>query len=133
MGVYLVVIGLVLAFAFGTIAWPYAKYDFSEPLAALAILVAAASMYRAFLPGLTPTGYRGEVAVVVVACFVAVAAKYAAAFAVAALATEWVVVARPWASDGANRPRALAFGLAVTMVWLYVEILRILSILRGND
>ncbi|MBB5832268.1 Bax inhibitor-1/YccA family protein [Brachybacterium aquaticum] len=27
----------------------------------------------------------------------------------------------------------LAFGLAVTMVWLYVEILRILSILRGND
>lgn len=27
----------------------------------------------------------------------------------------------------------LAFGLAVTMVWLYVEILRILAILRGND
>ena len=37
-------------FAFGTIAWPYAKYDFSEPLAALAILVAADAMYRAFLP-----------------------------------------------------------------------------------
>jgi uncharacterized YccA/Bax inhibitor family protein len=27
----------------------------------------------------------------------------------------------------------LAFGLAVTMVWLYVEILRILAILRGSD
>ena len=27
----------------------------------------------------------------------------------------------------------LAFGVAVTMVWLYVEVLRILMILRGND
>ena len=27
----------------------------------------------------------------------------------------------------------LAFGIAVTMVWLYVEVLRILMILRGND
>ncbi|ATG55565.1 hypothetical protein CFK41_12875 [Brachybacterium ginsengisoli] len=27
----------------------------------------------------------------------------------------------------------LAFGVTVTMVWLYVEILRILAILRGND
>ena len=26
-----------------------------------------------------------------------------------------------------------AFGLTVTLVWLYVEILRILAILRGND
>ena len=28
---------------------------------------------------------------------------------------------------------SVAFGLTVTLVWLYVEILRILSILRGND
>ncbi|MGC5628630.1 Bax inhibitor-1/YccA family protein [Georgenia sp. Z1344] len=28
---------------------------------------------------------------------------------------------------------AAAFGLAVTLIWLYVEILRILAILRGND
>ena len=27
----------------------------------------------------------------------------------------------------------LGFGIAVTMVWLYVEVLRILMILRGND
>lgn len=27
----------------------------------------------------------------------------------------------------------VAFGLAVTLVWLYIEILRILAILRGND
>lgn len=26
-----------------------------------------------------------------------------------------------------------AFGLTVTLVWLYVEILRILAILRGDD
>jgi uncharacterized YccA/Bax inhibitor family protein len=26
-----------------------------------------------------------------------------------------------------------AFGLTVTLVWLYVEILRVLAILRGND
>lgn len=36
-----------------------------------------------------------------------------------------------------HTPRAYAwrcaFGLAVTMVWLYIEILRILAILRGND
>ena len=28
---------------------------------------------------------------------------------------------------------SVAFGLTVTLIWLYVEILRILSILRGND
>ena len=26
-----------------------------------------------------------------------------------------------------------AFGLTVTLVWLYIELLRILAILRGND
>ena len=26
-----------------------------------------------------------------------------------------------------------AFGLMVTIVWLYLEVLRVLSILRGND
>jgi len=26
-----------------------------------------------------------------------------------------------------------AFGLTVTLVWLYLEILRVLAILRGND
>jgi uncharacterized YccA/Bax inhibitor family protein len=26
-----------------------------------------------------------------------------------------------------------AFGLTVTIVWLYIELLRILAILRGND
>ncbi|CAB4641024.1 unannotated protein [freshwater metagenome] len=26
-----------------------------------------------------------------------------------------------------------AFGLMVTIVWLYMEVLRLLSILRGND
>jgi len=26
-----------------------------------------------------------------------------------------------------------AFGLMVTIVWLYMEVLRVLSILRGND
>ena len=28
---------------------------------------------------------------------------------------------------------AAAFGLAVTLIWLYVEIVRILAILRGSD
>jgi uncharacterized YccA/Bax inhibitor family protein len=26
-----------------------------------------------------------------------------------------------------------AFGLMVTIIWLYMEVLRVLSILRGND
>jgi len=26
-----------------------------------------------------------------------------------------------------------AFGLAVTIIWIYIEMLRILAILRGND
>ena len=26
-----------------------------------------------------------------------------------------------------------AFGLTVTIIWLYIELLRILAILRGND
>jgi uncharacterized YccA/Bax inhibitor family protein len=26
-----------------------------------------------------------------------------------------------------------AFGLTVTIIWIYIEILRILAILRGND
>jgi uncharacterized YccA/Bax inhibitor family protein len=26
-----------------------------------------------------------------------------------------------------------AFGLAVTIIWIYIELLRILAILRGND
>jgi len=26
-----------------------------------------------------------------------------------------------------------AFGLIVTIIWLYMEVLRVLSILRGND
>ena len=211
-------------YAFGTIAWPYAKFDFSEPLAALAILVAADATYRAFPNRESPALSRGEagqpppiptppsspkpppfsgsplrrergdaaleptpparqarnehatprgmawkqgeertmrhgahgdgsrarnepcdtapnpgrrtegagggnhertergvskyrdwhtVAVVVVACLVAIATKYAAAFAVAALAIEGIAVARPWASPPAQRRRILALGSAV--------------------
>ncbi|MEE1651607.1 Bax inhibitor-1/YccA family protein [Brachybacterium sp. J144] len=40
-------------------------------------------------------------------------------------------------AESAGAPRVYAwrcaFGLAVTMVWLYIEVLRILAILRGND
>ena len=105
-------------YAFATIAWPYAKFDFSEPLAALAILVAADAILRAFPPGAAsgfpvPGGIARPAATTAVACLIAVAAKYAAAFAVAALAVEWLVVARPWAGPPARRRRALAFGAAV--------------------
>lgn len=125
-------------FAFGTIAWPYAKYDFSEPLAALAILIAfdaarGAIPLRAnpdcsFEGALSPALGR-FVAVVVVACLVAIAAKYAAAFAVAALAIEWAVASRPWVGDSGHRRRVITFGLITAAPFVAVGALA-LGILR---
>jgi hypothetical protein len=124
-------------YAFGTVAWPYAKYDFSEPLASAAILVAADAMYRA-LPA-RPAHDVGDhrdpplarsIAVVVVASLVAIAAKYAAALGVAALATEWLVGALPGVGDGANRRRTLTFGLAVTAPFFAVGAVAITVLLR---
>ena len=36
-------------------------------------------------------------------------------------------------SHSARESWRAAFGLTVTIVWLYIELLRILAILRGND
>jgi hypothetical protein len=104
-------------YAFGTIAWPYAKYDFSEPLAALAILVAVDVVYRT-VPRRDHRELRGHITVarglaVAVACLVAVAAKYSAGFAIAFVALEWCIVARPWATSSAVRRPALRFGVSV--------------------
>jgi hypothetical protein len=125
-------------YAFGTIAWPYAKYDFSEPLAAFAILVAADATCRAFSPPPPSRQERGEskyrdvtaVAVVVVACLVAIATKYAAVFAVAALATCGIIVARPWADPPAGRRRFLAFGVAVATPFAVGGAIAIVMLLR---
>jgi hypothetical protein len=68
--------------------------------------------------------------VVVVACLVAVAAKYAAAFAVGALAVEWIVVARPWNNSATERRRASIFIVAVATAFVVGGSIAIAILLR---
>lgn len=43
------------AFGLGTLAWPYAKYDFAEPTASLALTLAVLAIQRIFPPTITPS------------------------------------------------------------------------------
>lgn len=49
---YRPVVALIVAAAFGlgTLAWPYAKYDFAEPTASLALALAVLAIHRIFPP-----------------------------------------------------------------------------------
>ena len=58
----------------------------------------------------------------------------AVVFAVLSLILDFDYVERGIAAGLPERDSWMAaFGLTVTLVWLYIEILRILAILRGND
>ena len=43
------------AFGLGTLAWPYAKYDFAEPTASLALALAVLAIHRIFPPNIGPS------------------------------------------------------------------------------
>ena len=53
---YRPVVALIVGAAFGlaTLAWPYAKYDFAEPTASLALALAVLAIHRIFPPTTTP-------------------------------------------------------------------------------
>lgn len=54
---YRPVVALIVgaAFGLGTLAWPYAKYDFAEPTASLALALAVLAIHRNFPPSVTPS------------------------------------------------------------------------------
>ena len=54
---YRPVVALIVgaAFGLGTLAWPYAKYDFAEPTASLALALAVLAIQRIFPPTITPS------------------------------------------------------------------------------
>ncbi|HET7771437.1 MAG TPA: hypothetical protein VFN74_21885, partial [Chloroflexota bacterium] len=104
---------LLTALGYGvfTLAWPYAKLDFSEPAATLFTLLAAWALFRAFspraaaVPNARATFWLGTLAAG--ALFLSVVGKYTAALGAAALALQWALSSGWWRP--AERRRALLF------------------------
>jgi hypothetical protein len=136
---------VALGFGAATMAWPYAKLDFSEPASTLFVLAATWTLFRVFPPagsdrtpqraptavrgnGMPPRlnpslqavsvratpdgmGWRRALAwgVVASACLLlAIAGKYTAALAAAAIAAQWVLSSGWW--QRGRRTVALAYG-----------------------
>ena len=112
-----------LGFGLGTMAWPYARLDFSEPASTLFVLVALWAFYRAFPPrgagSDRPAGDRPRLRpwqlglVASGALLVAVAGKYTAALFGAALLVQWALSSGWWRP--AARRDALTFLAALVL------------------
>jgi hypothetical protein len=85
---------LVLGAGFGvaTLAWPYAKHDFSETAAACCAVAAAVALYAAHSASLTARGRLGAIAAAGALAALAAGAKYTAIWFLPLLAIQHVLL-----------------------------------------
>ncbi|MBI3970046.1 MAG: hypothetical protein HY332_02045 [Chloroflexi bacterium] len=101
-----------LGFGAATMAWAYAKLDFSEPASTFFALLAVWAFYRTFPPrvpplALSPSRPLAAGLVAAAGLLLAVAGKYTAALLGGALACQWALSSGWW--HALERRRALAF------------------------
>ena len=116
-----------LGFGLGTMAWPYARLDFSEPAATLFVLLAIWAFYQACPPsvpgqssqgaspdGASPDGRRGPALVAGLlgagssgALLLAIAGKYTSALFGLALVAQWALSSAWWRPQ--RRRQALTY------------------------
>jgi hypothetical protein len=110
-------LGTTLAYGTLTMAWPYAKLDFSEPASTLFVLVAVWAYLVGFAPARSSAPHaRAALRLGIVAAvglLLAVVGKYTAALGAVALAMTWLLTSRWWRPDW-RRP-ALAFIAATAL------------------
>ncbi|HEX2517865.1 MAG TPA: phospholipid carrier-dependent glycosyltransferase, partial [Chloroflexota bacterium] len=95
-----------LGFGLGTMAWPYARLDFSEPAATLFVLLAVWAFYQACppsVPGPKSEGRAGQALVAGLlgagssgALLLAIAGKYTSALFGLALVVQWALSSAWW-------------------------------------
>jgi hypothetical protein len=115
-----------LGYGLGTMAWPYARLDFSEPAATLCVLVAVWAFYLAFPPlalppHVLPSSTRATTAVTAPATagrpiwlgllaagalLLGIAGKYTAALFAIALVAQWAISVAGGARRAGGRPCA---------------------------
>ena len=105
---------MITALGYGvlTLAWPYARLDFSEPAAAVFTLLAVWALFRAFPPSFAGSGPGAREtfwlgAVAAGALFLSIVGKYTAALGAAAVGVQWALSSGWWRA--AERRRALLF------------------------
>lgn len=120
---------VALGYGLGTMAWPYAKLDFSEPAATLFAVIAVWAYYRAFPPPSSPivgplslelgdrTSSAGRRAgcwglVAAGALLLAMAGKYTAVLFAGAVVGQWALSSRWWTPAG----RGAAYRFLVALV-----------------
>ena len=129
---------LLTALGFGalTLAWPYAKLDFSEPAATLFTLLATWALFRAFPPRGHPapndhgTFWLGALAAG--ALFLSVAGKYTAALGAAALALQWALSSGWWRRSDRRRALLFAATAAVPALLLGLSATALMAVYAGE-
>ncbi|MDQ3700802.1 MAG: hypothetical protein M3442_07775 [Chloroflexota bacterium] len=108
---------VALGYGLGTMAWPYAKLDFSEPAATLFAMIAVWAFYRAFPPRMNPKGERPALELgdrassatrqpgrwglaAAGALLLAMAGKYTAVLFAGAVVGQWALSSRWWTPAG---------------------------------
>ncbi|HEV2126176.1 MAG TPA: hypothetical protein VGW38_25755, partial [Chloroflexota bacterium] len=111
---YALVVRLVVALGFGvaTMAWPYAKLDFSEPASTFFVMLAVWALYTS-LRGRRrrESSSIGLGLVASLALLLAIVGKYTAVLSAGATLVQWAVSSRWWHPEG--RKRAVSFAVAL--------------------
>jgi hypothetical protein len=113
---------VALGYGVATMAWVYAKLDFSEPATTFFIVLAAWALFKAFPPRPEVRTSRNSPLlfglIASVSMFLAILGKYTAVLSAAALAVQWLLSSSWWRPE--SRQRAVTFiSSLVIPAWLF--------------
>ena len=130
---------VVTALGYGalTLAWPYAKLDFSEPASTAFSLLAIWALVRAFPPHdavPTPSGGRTLALGFVAAAglLLSVAGKYTAALAALAVAAQWALSSSWWRRHDRRRSFLFIAALAAPAAVLGIAGIGVMALFAGE-